>query len=186
MKQTALARGLMQSVYSLLAIGKDRRMRNRKSVIVAVVGILLAGLAVAGQVVRSEKNNVTASRLAGQWVPDKTLADRFPLAREALTFRLDASVAGKLPAKYDEFLAKKQIFLSGIMKRGEKEFPFVLISHAGNPYLLWFRERDGDPMGDSESNIVMLARASQEKHDILFIGGDFNNEAFRAFRRAHD
>ena len=161
-------------------------MRRRKNVIAAVVVILVAGLAVAGQVVRSDKDNVTASRLAGEWVPDKTLADRFPLAREAVAFRVDASVAGRLPAKYDKFLADKQIFLSGIMKRGEQEFPFVLISHAGNPHLLWFRERDGDPMGDSESNIVMLARGSEEKHDILFMGGDFNNEAFRAFRRAHD
>ena len=161
-------------------------MRARRSVIATLAAIFVVGVAVAGQVVKTDKNNVTASRLAGEWVPDKTLADRFPLANEAITFSVDETVASKLPAKYDEFLAKKQIFLSGIMKRGEKEFPFILISHTGNPHLVWFRERDGDPMGDGESNILMLARASQEKDDILFIGGDFNNEAFRVFRRAHD
>lgn len=161
-------------------------MEKRGSVLAALVVVGFAGLAIAAQVVRSNNDNVTASRIAGTWVPDKTLADRFPLGPETITFRVDSSVAGKLPAKYDEFLAKKEVFLSGIMKRGEKEFPFVLITHSGNPHLLWFRERDGDPMGDSESSIVMLARTSEQKQDILFIGGDFNNEAFHAYRRAQE
>ena len=153
-----------------------------------VMGVVVAGLVVvtawAGQTVKLDKDNVTASRLEGKWIPDMTRAHIFKLGNEPVEFKVDSKVPEKLPKKYDKFLGKKQIFLAGVMKWGNKEYPFVLITHSGNPHLVVFRERDGDPMGDAESSIVMLARAKEQKNDILFIGGDFNNEAFRVYKRS--
>jgi hypothetical protein len=41
----------------------------------------------------------------------------------------------------------------------------------------------GDPLGDAESFNVMLAVARDGTNDLLFIGGDFNNQPFAAYRR---
>ena len=61
---------------------------------------------------------------------------------------------------------------------------FILITHRGNATVVYFRERDGDPMGDGESFIVMLAPAKDRAKDLLLTGGDFNNQPFSAFERA--
>jgi hypothetical protein len=45
------------------------------------------------------------------------------------------------------------------------------------------RERNGDPHGDGESFNVMLARGKEEQQDLLFVGGDSNNQPFSAYRR---
>jgi hypothetical protein len=38
-------------------------------------------------------------------------------------------------------------------------------------------------MGDAESFNVMLAVAKESANDLLFIGGDFNNQPFSAYER---
>ena len=64
--------------------------------------------------------------------------------------------------------------------------PFLLIAVHGNPHVLYFRERDGDPMGDGESFNLVLAPAREPASDLLFIGGDFNNQPFAAYDRQAD
>jgi hypothetical protein len=70
------------------------------------------------------------------------------------------------------------------MKRNKTVHAFILIEMKGNPHVVYFRERDGDPLGDAESFNVMLAVAKDKPSDLLFIGGDFNNQPFTAYERS--
>lgn len=134
--------------------------------------------------VRSDKENVVASRLVGQWEPDAELTKRLGgNAEGTIAFKSDPTVATKVPAKYEKFLKDKAIFLAGTMTFGGKNQPFVLIEMKGNPYVAWFREQGGDPFGDAESFNVMLAVAKETANDLLFVGGDFNNQPFAAYKR---
>ena len=99
------------------------------------------------------------------------------------TTKIDDSIAGKIPAIYAEFFMDKTIYMAGTMNYRGKDYPFILIQHKGNPHIAWFRERDGNPMGDAESFNVMLTVATDPKNDLLFIGGDFNNQPFTAYER---
>ncbi|MEM7234718.1 MAG: hypothetical protein AAF517_21240, partial [Planctomycetota bacterium] len=96
----------------------------------------------------------------------------------------DSTVLERIPKKFMKFLDKKTIYLAGIMTMGSTECPFLCFENRGNPHVLFFLERGGDPLGNSESFNVMLARARDRQKDLLFIGGDFNNQPFRAFERA--
>ncbi len=69
------------------------------------------------------------------------------------------------------------------MTRWGKDYPFILIELFGNPHIVYFREREGDPMGDTESFNVMPASAKDKPNDLLFIGGDFSREPFAAYER---
>ncbi|HUT34484.1 MAG TPA: hypothetical protein VNE39_13440 [Planctomycetota bacterium] len=157
-----------------------------------VLGLLVAAVVHAGALeVKPDKENVVASRLCGKWVVEPKLSQRLTAGvvdRESpsgkIEFASDPAVAGKLPEKYLEFLKDKRIYMAGTMKSREKDCPFILIEHCGNPHVVWFRERDGDPMGDAESFNVILAVAKNPIDDLLFIGGDFNNQPFRALERA--
>ena len=65
-----------------------------------------------------------------------------------------------------------------------KENPFIVTTHHGNPHILFWLEQDGNPFGNGESFNVMLTVAKDKKNDLLFIGGDFNNQPFLAFQRS--
>lgn len=142
--------------------------------------------------VTKDKENVVASRLAGKWKAHLSLTQRLtgsspPAGAESpvgsMSFASDDSIAGKIPAMYEEFFMDKTIYMAGTMNYRGKDYPFILIEHKGNPHIAWFRERDGNPMGDAESFNVMLTVAKDTKNDLLFIGGDFNNQPFTAFER---
>ncbi len=66
------------------------------------------------------------------------------------------------------------------------EYSYLLVQIKGNYQLVFFRERDGNPMGDAESSLVSFALGKNRKNDLLFQGGDFPNEPYRAFRRVVD
>ena len=68
----------------------------------------------------------------------------------------------------------------------DKNYPFILTEFFGNPYLIYFRSKGNDPMGDTESFNLILAPAADPRNDLLFIGGDFNNQPFRAFMRVEE
>lgn len=141
-----------------------------------------------------EKENVVASRLIGSWEMDAKLTIRLrgelsrsggeSLRLRTFIFKSDASIVEKIPERYEKFLSEKRIYLAGIMSGAGTEYPFILIEHNGNPHLVYFRERDGDPLGDGESFNLFIARAKETKNDLLFIGGDFNNQPFDAYHRA--
>lgn len=127
---------------------------------------------------------MVASKLEGQWEPDADLTKRLGgTAAGKFSFKSEATVAAKIPAKYEKFFKGKQVYMAGVLTFKDKEHPFVLIEHKGNPHVVYFRERDGDPLGDAESFNVMLAVGKDKQGDLLFIGGDFNNQPFAAYRR---
>ncbi len=142
--------------------------------------------------VTKDKENVVAGRLAGKWKMHLSLTQRLtgsanPAGSESpvgsMSFASDDSIAGKIPAMYAEFFMDKTIYMAGTMNYRGKDYPFILIEHKGNPHIAYFRERNGVPMGDAESFNVMLTVAKDTKNDLLFIGGDFNNQPFTAFER---
>jgi hypothetical protein len=163
------------------------KIKNRKWA--AAAGIVLT----AGLKVEPNQENVVASRLAGTWEADPALTLRLRghelrgAEKVRVTFEADPAVAGSVPGRYAAFFKDRPIYLAGRMKRiaaaGPGVNPFVLTVLHGNPHLVYFRERDGDPLGDAESFNVMLARAARPEQDLLFIGGDFNNQPFTAYRR---
>ncbi len=139
---------------------------------------------------KPNKENVVSSRLEGRWQVNKAMSNRLS-ARLAdsnqgktIEFHADEKVVAKIPGKYEKFLADKTIYMAGTMKSGKNEYPFILIEHTGNPHIVIFRERDGKPLGDAESFNVMLAVAEKTSNDLLFVGGDFNNQPFYALERA--
>ena len=173
-------------------------MRTYLLATLAVFGVEMATAAARGAEIKVEpdKENVVASRLEGRWQVDPALTKRLTgreraipaegAAEGTLSFHSNPAVAAKIPAKYGEFLAKKRVYMAGTLRiSGGKvqEFPFLLIENRGNPHVVIFRERDGNPLGDAESFNVMLAVAKEKVNDLLFTGGDFNNEPFSAYTR---
>ena len=140
----------------------------------------------AAQEVKADKDNVVASKLEGTWEPDVEVTARLGAnSKGRLSFRSDVNITAKIPAKYDAFLKGKQIYMAGVMTLIQKEHPFLVIEHKGNPQVVYFRERNGDPLGDAESFNVSVIVAKDTKDDLLFVGGDFNNQPFSAYRRAN-
>lgn len=134
--------------------------------------------------VEADKDNVVASKIEGTWEPDDMLTKRVEGASlGAVIFKSDAEVAKLIPAKYNEFLKGKRVYLAGRMTLRKQEFPFILIEHKGNPHVVYFQQRGDDPFGDAESFNVMLVVAKDTTKDLLFIGGDFNNQPFSAYQR---
>jgi hypothetical protein len=152
-----------------------------------LLAALLSGVAKAVVPVRPDKENVVASRLEGTWRLHTDLTKRL-YGRSfdevsTLSFRSSSAKSIELPQDFAKFIEGKTIFLAGTFTGDGKEYPFLLTEYRGNPHIFYFKERDGDPMGDSESFNVMLAVAKDKQKDLLFIGGDFNNQPFVAFER---
>ena len=151
--------------------------------------LLFSSTLMAELKVESDKDNVVSSRLEGRWQFSEAISTRLStrLHRNrdrVVGFHADDKIVAKIPDKYGKFLKRKTIYMAGIMKSGKNDYPFILTEHKGNPHIVIFRERDGDPLGDAESFNVMLAVAENTSNDLLFIGGDFNNQPFYALERA--
>lgn len=166
---------------------------KRRCFVAAMASTLLTSIPVtlwAGLKVEPDKENVVASRLEGGWQVEAGLTQRLTGKSKPtqspfglVSFKDDRSIVEKIPAKYEEFLGAKRIYMAGIMKYRGKDHPFILIEHRGNPHVVYFGERGGDPLGDAESFNVMLAVAKDKQSDLLFIGGDFNNQPFTGYER---
>lgn len=145
--------------------------------------------------VKGDKENVVASRLVGKWVLHAGLTERLtgkkaPKGKWGYEFSPEPAVAGTIPETYAKLLKDKPIYLAGKMKRvgaGQvKEHPFLLTTHRGNPRVFYFVPTREEPAGHAESLNVMLAVAEDKAKDLLFVGGDFNNQPFFAFERASE
>ncbi|MEO0651400.1 MAG: hypothetical protein AAFZ65_12060 [Planctomycetota bacterium] len=164
----------------------------------AALTLLAAALlpvAVDGLSVEDNPENVVASRLEGSWTLDAALTESLtgkPTkdGSSTLTFRPDPGVAGDIPEAFADFL-EEPIWLAGQLEqssgargvlRGDP-MPFLLTTLNGNPHVIAFRESGGDPFGDAESFNLTLVPALLPENDLLFVGGDFNNQPFDAFRR---
>jgi hypothetical protein len=133
--------------------------------------------------------NVVAARLEGTWTARADLNLRLwgrDLGNQEITVSIDRKaipedVLKKLAARGRHNLTAYAI---GRIKVGGQEHPFLLTGLHGNPHVVWFRERGGDPFGDAESFNVMISPAKEPKHDLLLVGGDFNNQPFSAYGRS--
>lgn len=136
-------------------------------------------------VVAPDPQNVVASRLDGEWRLDVDLtkrlggSDRVPV----LSIHVTNVVVEGIPDKVVSKLQKTRIYAAGSAVLLGEEHPFLLVELKGNMQIVWFRERDGNPVGDAESMIVSVAPAREKANDLLLLGGDFNNQPFTAFQR---
>ena len=150
--------------------------------------LLLSAIAQAAFTVQPDKENVVSNRIMGAWRVDGAATERLGGGKssglDSVSFRADSRVAERIPEKYGKFLDGRRIYAAGRLTLKGKDHPFILIVHAGNPHVVWFRERDGDPMGDAESFNVMLAAGRDASTDMLFIGQDIGISPFAVYRRA--
>ncbi len=141
---------------------------------------------------RDQKENVVASRRLGTWEVDAGLTRRLRGHQETrdLTFTLDWSLfPDSVFKRLSQELVKQDMRLTvyamglakGLLK--DQEVPFFLTTMDGTPRVYWFRPENGDPFGNGESFNVMLARGRERGNDLLFRGGDFNNQPFTAYKR---
>jgi len=152
--------------------------------------VLLAAPALAPDLrVRPDPNHVVASRLAGAWEPDPELGERLGTKpwMERIEFAPDEGVLAQIPAEVGEYIAKERIWQAGTVRyleRGEeRRGPYALVTLTGNTIAMLYRSRGGEGIDDGEGCIVTLVPARETAQDLLFVGGDFNNEPFRAYRR---
>jgi hypothetical protein len=184
-----------RSIKGVSTVVIDKRPRGRVSVATAAPPATKGDTSAPGekpQNPRPTEQNVVASRLAGSWKLEPALTERLTgrvaAPGDAIVVVADSEVEKKVPAKFWE-AAKKEGFtldvrMAGYIEMRGAKYPFILSSIHGNPHLIYFRERGGDPFGDSESFNLALVPAKEEKNDLLFVGGDFNNQPFRAYARA--
>jgi hypothetical protein len=178
-------------------------MRSLRVITVTILAFMPALLEGQAKLkVLTEPQNVVASRLVGDWEPDPALTVRLlgsppnPTGGIATTgdvglggrmsFRADTAIASRIPARMVTAITAMPtaaVYMSGVATLGGKEWPFLLLAAQGNQMILMFRERGGDPYGDSESFLLTITPAKDRANDLLFAGGDFNNQPFRAYRR---
>jgi hypothetical protein len=156
----------------------------------AAAVIATAVLPVAEFRVQVDKENIVSNSIEGTWVSDDPLNAKLGSGAKAVRLEItrDDSIATKIPAKYEPFLGKKQIYAAGtvLWKEGDRQpmrMPMVVVEYSGNPHIVTFRPLENDPFGDGESGNVMLVRAHDPANDLLFLGGDTARETFQAFHR---
>jgi hypothetical protein len=71
--------------------------------------------------------------------------------------------------------------MAGVITFRGTDYCFIVIEHKGNPHLVYFGGKV--PLGGEGSLNLMLAVGKETANDLLFIGGDFNNQPFSAYRR---
>lgn len=163
-----------------------------RSLLLATAFLLLNSMQgfAAELTIEKDPENVVASRLEGNWTAEANLTKRLTGRERALasklSFQSDPSVLTKVPEKHAEAFAERSltIYMAGTMKFADKECPFAVTSIHGNPHLLMWFPRNGDPFGNLESMNLMLTVAEKKQNDLLFTGGDFNNQPFSAYQRA--
>jgi hypothetical protein len=143
--------------------------------------------------VTNDPENVVGSRLEGDWEVDLELTKRLTGKEKVrgenpmdlVSFESADGVVERIPQKYKDFLSKDEVkvYMSGWMNFGDNRCPFILVSMSGNPHVFFFLKEGEDEFGNGESFNVMLAVGKGRKDDLLFIGGDFNNQPFSAYTR---
>lgn len=145
--------------------------------------------------------NVVASELIGEWIVDKKLQTRLCdrsdyRSNGSIIFRKSKESEQRIIAFLNKAFGKvlenepdaetrenleamQKIYVAGEFEFAGKKQDFALTSVYGTPRIL-FHDREQD----LESENVMLARDFDGDNDLLFLGGDFNNQSFGAFKRA--
>ncbi len=136
-----------------------------------------------------QEKNIVALHMEGEWSYE--VMDEEKPYETGIIFQKDTTILTLIPKKYYDFLVKNPIYAAGYMiisskkddKMEEKKVPFLLTTLFGNPHIVWFRERGGDPLGDAESFNVFIPSTGEKENDIMYLGGDMPHEPFRPFKR---
>merc|ERR1712037_909144 len=138
--------------------------------------------------------NVVSTQLEGSWVIDDELTERlwpdFVWKSSNVTYKFENSseVLDLIPEEYCKFFhdaaTEWPIYMAGFFSRRKNEEPWttflmVLTTLHGNPHIVYWRYN----WADTESFNIILARSSDRSQDMLFVGGDFNNQPFSAWKR---
>merc|ERR1712055_709509 len=138
-----------------------------------------------------DSENVVGTQLAGDWQINVDLTTQlWPdyltwVGVTSVSFTDNPSIVDMLPEEDCGSWMNDlgQLFLAGemtfTMEQETVSFPYVLASSSGNPHLVYWTQQ----MTDVESFNLMIARAEDKNKDMLFIGGDFNNQPFTAWTR---
>lgn len=119
--------------------------------------------------------NVVASAIEGTWISEQ----------EPMIFKKDTTVLSILSqndTSYN-FLKSHQIYHAGYIDNLKQHCIYVLIVYNGNPHIVVFRKDDSTPLGSFN---LFIAKGEQKQSDRLFVGGDFNNQAFYEYKRAKE
>lgn len=140
--------------------------------------------------IEPDQNNVTAGRLSGVWQSDPVVSTRMGLkgSQETIEFYAEDNFLTSVPDSVTKELNKHRIFETGMMVTRQdgkliSSAPYLLTSVSGNPHLLKLRAENGVPLAGIESANIFVAPGRERHQDLLLLGGDVNNEAFRSFRR---
>ena len=141
-------------------------------------------------------DNIVGSSLIGTWVEDTELSGRLANPKEeAVPIHEIVFVPNIQVTTFFNVLRTlgKCAYLAGDMtvtvtKNGKKNTfitPFVLSENSGNPTLFidekW--NNNNNQVADLHNIFVMLAKSTDTSKDILFVGGDSNDEDMRALIR---
>lgn len=140
-----------------------------------------------GLSIQPDAKFAVAQSLCGEWRGDEVLNKRLGGAGKVaqIEFRADTDFVGKIPAATAAKLREMQLRLyqQGTMVMDGVSHPYVLTVIDGNPMVVGFRERGGDPLGDTEQFLVAIARGAKAAADVLMLGGDHAEVPMRAFSR---
>lgn len=159
---------------------------------VALVWGCLVGVATAELKLENDPENVVASRLEGSWQVSSQLAKRLSSDRrvflQSVSFKSDPTMLSKVPEAHAAAISAKtgKVYLAGYITFNDKELPFLLTTLHGNPHIVLWMEQGGDRFGNIESMNIMLAVAEEKQNDLMFLGGDFNNQPFNAYERVKE
>ncbi len=142
--------------------------------------------------VESDKLNVVANYLEGDWKPLPELSKRLfgrerggPIgAFDVISFQSEPRVLQRLPAKLAEKLKNERVYFAGYMRLDDKkEYPFFLLTFHGNPYIVYFIPKGDDHFSNAESFNVFVAVAKERDNDILLLGSESIPRPFSAYER---
>jgi len=138
-------------------------------------------------VFQDDPENVVSTQLEGSWGFNQDISLVLSpwsndLNIKEVKFYKNETVLDVLPSWACDYI--EIVYFMGEMTNVYKDdttevYPFLLTNISGNPHIVYYLlEYD-----DGESFNVMMARAENKIEDMLFIGGDFNNQGFTAWKR---
>jgi hypothetical protein len=184
---------------------RNTRLCRRLSLLMPIVWIAATDGQATAQEVRivKQKENVVASELLGKWIFDESISNRLGgksghFGTGPLAFRQSAESAKRIVDRLqhlidnhpepeqredvDFYASLKTVYLAGELEVRDRKWDFALIAVFGCPRLVFYDSEDDD----FESTNLMLARDHKGNGDLLFIGGDWNNQSFGGFQRASE
>ena len=137
----------------------------------------------------SNSESIVAKKIIGTWIVEKTISKRLvgdsEVRMKRLVFKKDDSTHKFVTEKYKK-LMPGPIYLAGTVSVYDKNRPFLLSLHKGNPYLIIGFGPEDDPFQSIRENFVCVAGAKTKNKDLLFVGGESLNAPYIAYSRKNE